>query len=166
METLIRDLLEFSRLGASTIKPVSLNLGNSVQWALFSLDSSIREQKAVIQFADLPDVIADESQMIQLFQNLIGNALKYRGAEAPVVQISAEELDGEWLISVRDNGIGIEPQYNDQIFKVFKRLHGHAIPGTGMGLAICRKIVENHGGKLWVESDGKSGADFRFTLSK
>lgn len=166
METLIRDLLQYSRLGASAMRRVSLNLGNAVQWALFNLDASIREHKATVQFGGLPEVIADESQMAQLFQNLIGNALKYRSAEPPIIQISAEELDEEWLISVRDNGIGIEAKYNDQIFKVFRRLHGHTIPGTGMGLAICRKIVETHGGRLWVESDGKTGSEFRFTLQK
>jgi light-regulated signal transduction histidine kinase (bacteriophytochrome) len=165
METLIRDLLEYSRIGTG-MRPGPLNLASAVQWALFKLDANVREHNAVVQFSDLPEVVADESRMSQLFEHLIGNALKYRSKVAPLVAISAEELDEEWVVSVRDNGIGIEDRYKNQVFQVFKRLHGQSIPGTGIGLAICRKIVETHGGKLWVESDGKNGSDFRFTLPK
>jgi light-regulated signal transduction histidine kinase (bacteriophytochrome) len=165
LEALIRDLLEYSRIGTS-MRPASLNLGSGVQWALFKLDASLREHNAVVQFSNLPEVIADESRMSQLFQHLIDNALKYRSELAPVIIISAEELDNDWTISVQDNGIGIEAKYQNQIFQVFKRLHGESIPGTGMGLAISRKIVESHGGRLLVESDGKTGSDFRFTLPK
>jgi PAS domain S-box-containing protein len=167
MRTLIEDLLKYSRIGAATGgRRVYLDLGNAVQWAMLDLDAKIREQKAAVKHDDLPEVIADESQMAQLFQNLISNALKYKSDLPPLIDISAEELDEDWLISVRDNGIGIDPKYSETIFGVFKRLHGRDVPGTGIGLAICRKIVENHGGKLWVESDGKNGSNFRFTLPK
>lgn len=167
MRTLIEDLLRYSRIGGATGgRRVYMELGNAVQWAMLDLDATIREQKATVKYDDLPEVIADESQMAQLFQNLISNALKYKGDLPPLIDISAEEQDDDWVISVRDNGIGIDPKYSQTIFGVFKRLHGREVPGTGIGLAICRKIVENHGGKLWVESDGKSGSNFRFTVPK
>lgn len=167
MRTLIEDLLRYSRIGAATGgRRVYMELGSAVQWAMLDLDAKIREQKATVKYDDLPEVIADESQMAQLFQNLISNALKYKGDLPPLIDISAQEQDDDWLISVRDNGIGIDPKYSQTIFGVFKRLHGREVPGTGIGLAICRKIVENHGGKLWVESDGKSGSNFRFTVPK
>jgi PAS domain S-box-containing protein len=167
MNTLISDLLQYSRIGAAAdLKRTPVELGNALQWALLNLDRSIRDHQATVHFDALPEVVANESQMVQLFQNLVGNSLKYKGDLAPVIQVGAEETEEEWVISVRDNGMGIEPQYNDRIFGVFKRLHGRDIPGTGIGLAICRKIVENHGGRIWVESDGKNGSNFRFTLPK
>jgi light-regulated signal transduction histidine kinase (bacteriophytochrome) len=101
-----------------------------------------------------------------LFQNLISNSLKYKSEHPPRIHIGSEDTEDEWVITVRDNGIGIEPQYHTQVFGVFKRLHGRDIPGTGIGLAICRKIVETHGGRIWIESDGKAGSAFRFTLPK
>jgi PAS domain S-box-containing protein len=165
MNTLISDLLQYSRIGAaSDLKRTPIELGNALQWALLNLDRSIRDHKATVLFDSLPEVVANESQMVQLFQNLIGNSLKYKGDLPPLIQVGADEGEEEWVISVRDNGVGIEPQYSDRIFGVFKRLHGREIPGTGIGLAICRKIVENHGGRIWVESDGKNGSNFRFTL--
>jgi len=112
----------------------------------------------------LPTVRGDQVQLAQLFQNLISNAIKYRGSESPRIQISVELGDGEWLLAVHDNGQGIDPAYHDRIFGVFKRLHGSEYPGTGIGLAICKRIVEKHGGRVWVESEAGQGATFRFSI--
>jgi signal transduction histidine kinase len=167
MHTLISDLLTYSRVGAaSELKRAPFPLGNALQWALLNLDHSLREQKATVTYDEMPEVIANESQMTQLFQNLLSNALKYKGNLPPLIHVGAEDDGDEWTISVRDNGEGINPEYKDHIFGVFKRLHGREVSGTGIGLAICRKIVENHGGHIWVESDGKNGSNFRFTLPK
>jgi light-regulated signal transduction histidine kinase (bacteriophytochrome) len=141
-----------------------VNLNSVVQWALLNLERSVRESGAQVVFSELPVVSVDESQMVQLFQNLLSNALKYRSGEVPRIEVASQETEGAHTISVRDNGIGIEPAYQKQIFTAFKRLHGREVPGTGLGLALCRKIVEGHGGRIWVESDGKRGSTFKFTL--
>ncbi|MGA8597081.1 MAG: ATP-binding protein [Bryobacteraceae bacterium] len=167
MNTLISDLLTYSRVGpASELKRAPFELANALQWALLNLDHSFRERNATATRDELPEVIANESQMTQLFQNLLSNSLKYRSSLPPLIHVAAEDSGDEWIISVRDNGVGIKPEYANHVFGVFKRLHGRDVPGTGIGLAICRKIVENHGGRIWVESDGKNGSDFRFTLPK
>jgi len=167
MNTLIHDLLMFSRVGAGEkLRRTPVMLRNAVQFARLNLDRSIKEENATITEDDLPEVVADETQMVQLFQNLISNSLKYKSEHPPRIHIGSEDTEDEWVITVRDNGIGIEPQYHTQVFGVFKRLHGRDIPGTGIGLAICRKIVETHGGRIWIESDGKAGSAFRFTLPK
>ena len=167
MHTLISDLLTYSRVGAaSELKRAPFQLGNALQWALLNLDHSLREKKATVTYDEMPEVIANESQMTQLFQNLLSNSLKYKGDLPPLIHVGAESDGDEWIVSVRDNGEGIKPEYKDHIFGVFKRLHGREVSGTGIGLAICRKIVENHGGRIWVESDGKNGSNFRFTLPK
>ncbi|MBI4800878.1 MAG: hypothetical protein HY794_19485, partial [Desulfarculus sp.] len=120
---------------------------------------------AVVTSDPLPTVRADAGQLGQLLQNLVGNALKFRGAESPRVHVSAKREGGEWVFSVRDNGIGIEPQYLERIFGVFQRLHTRAeYPGTGIGLAICRRIVERHKGRIWVESRPGQGAAFYFSI--
>jgi signal transduction histidine kinase len=167
MNLLIRDLLAYSRVGmAADLKRSSVNLNHSLQWALLNLDRSIQEKKATVTHDELPEVVASDSQMVQVLQNLIGNSLKYQSDLPPLIHVGAEETEDEVIVSVRDNGIGIDPQYAKQIFGVFKRLHGRDIPGTGIGLAICRKIVENHGGRIWVESDGSNGSTFYFTLPR
>ena len=167
MNTLISDLLTYSRVGAaSALKRAPFELSNALQWALLNLDRSIHEYKATVTHDDLPEVIANESQMTQLFQNLLSNSLKYKSSLPPLIHVAAEDSGDEWLVSVRDNGVGIKPEYANHVFGVFKRLHGRDVPGTGIGLAICRKIVENHGGRIWVKSDGKNGSDFRFTIPK
>ena len=115
----------------------------------------------------MPHICADYSQMVQLFQNLIGNALKYRSNESPQIFISSRKEDDHWLFSVEDNGIGIDPQYNDQIFRIFRRLHTHdEYEGTGIGLAIVDRILGRHGGRIWVESELGKGSTFYFTIPK
>jgi light-regulated signal transduction histidine kinase (bacteriophytochrome) len=162
MTALIRDLLTYSRLGSPQRK--NIQLGSLVQWAMMNLNTSIREANAQIVYADLPEAAVDEMQTVQLFQNLFSNALKFRSAMPPRIEIAAEDGADAHIISVRDNGIGIEPRFQEQIFGVFKRLHGREVPGSGIGLALCRKIVEGHGGKIWVESSLGQGSVFKFTL--
>jgi PAS domain S-box-containing protein len=166
MNTLIHDLLVYSRVGSGTLRRRPVDLGNALQWALLNIEPSIKEYRATVTYDRLPKLIVDEGQMSQLFQNLIGNSLKYRSELPLSVHVSADEAEDEWTLTVRDNGIGIEPRFQQHIFGVFKRLHGREVPGTGMGLAICRRIVESHGGRIWVESDGKNGSAFRFALPK
>jgi chemotaxis family two-component system sensor kinase Cph1 len=112
----------------------------------------------------LPSVLGQDAQIVQVFQNLIGNAIKYRSEALPRVQVRAQKNEHEWVFSVRDNGIGIRPEYQGIIFRLFKRLHGREIPGTGMGLAICSKIIERHRGRLWVSSQPGAGSEFFFSL--
>ena len=128
-----------------------------------NLQTAISDSAAVIHVGRLPTVDWDKVQLVQVFQNLISNAIKYRAGHAPDIKIGAEQQDGQWIISVQDNGIGIPSEYHDQIFRVFNRLHGREYPGTGIGLAICKKIVEEHHGRIWVESAGSgTGSTFRF----
>jgi chemotaxis family two-component system sensor kinase Cph1 len=134
--------------------------------ALLNLNVAITESDARVFSGILPTVYAEEIALVQIFQNLIGNALKYRGDLPPEIHISAENTEGAWQFAVRDNGIGIEPRHKAVIFGVFKRLNGSKYPGAGIGLAICRKLVERHGGRIWVESAGCAGATFKFTLTE
>jgi chemotaxis family two-component system sensor kinase Cph1 len=133
--------------------------------ALANLQVAIKKSDAVITHDPLPTVTADGIQMVQLFQNLIENGIKFHDQNQPQVHISAKEQDEDWLFSFRDNGIGIDPEYKDRIFLIFKRLHAKGeFAGTGVGLALCKKIVERHGGKIWVESEVGKGATFCFTI--
>src|SRR3954451_15543051 len=165
MESLIRGLLQYAQSGdeAGERRPVCLkSLINDV---LAKLELEIRETDAEILYGDLPTVVADQLQLSQLFQNLIGNALKYRHpGRTPQVRISADRHESQCVLAVEDNGLGIEPRHQERIFAPLKRLHGAEIPGTGIGLAVCRKIVERHGGRIWVESELGKGAKFCFTL--
>ncbi len=166
MQALIRDLLALSRAGRAAQKKEKVSLRECADLALEALAMRVKETGAQIIHDKLPDVWGDSTLLTQLYQNLIGNALKFSGDQRPIIQLTFEERDGSQVFGVKDNGIGVEPKYAREIFKPFRRLHGRAeYEGSGVGLAICRKIVERHGGKIWVESEPGKGAHFRFTLS-
>ncbi len=165
MREMIQDLLAYSRLDNETgpIEPVELK--TVVESTLASLEQRIEEESATVHVGDLPTVAVDANQLEMVFQNLIGNAIKYQGERPPEIEIGAERENGTWRIRVTDNGIGIDPAYTDQIFEIFQRLHGQEdYPGTGIGLALCRKIVRGHDGEIWVESEPGEGSTFYFTL--
>jgi light-regulated signal transduction histidine kinase (bacteriophytochrome) len=165
MQTLVRDLLAFSRVGRDGNEPRLVDMNLAVKSAVTNLESTIAETQAKIEYSQLPSVMADLSQFSQLFQNLIGNAIKFRGKDAPRITISAEKKDRQWQFAVADNGIGIDPEYAESIFVIFKRLHTREeYPGSGIGLAICKKVIEQHGGRIWMESQPGQGSTFRFTL--
>ena len=165
MQAVINDLLQYSRVGKRGGSLTPTDVGAAFEAARANLRAAIGESGAQVTSEGLPIVMGDRTQLVQLFQNLIGNAIKFRSEDPPRVHVEAERRDGEWLFAVRDNGIGIEPQYAGRIFMIFQRLHSRTeYPGTGIGLAICKKIVERHGGELWVESVPGEGSTFRFTL--
>ncbi len=165
MQRLIEDLLAFSRVGTCGLTREALPLNEVVKQATDDLGPMIREHGAEITCDELPVVKGDRLQLAQLFQNLIANAIKFKREDPPSIEITSERKDGEWVIHVRDHGIGIEPQYFDRIFVIFQRLHGRTkYPGTGIGLAIGKKIVERHGGRIWVTSEPGGGTTFHFTL--
>ncbi len=166
MEHLIRDLLEFSKIESDRETPFTAVSGDlALDEACSNLLARIEECGAKITRGQLPCVHGDRIQLCRLFQNLVGNAIKYRHPDRPpCIKISAERRAADWVFSVKDNGVGIEPEYTEKVFGIFKRLHGRDNPGTGMGLAICRKIVTRHGGRIWVESTPDFGSTFYFTL--
>jgi PAS domain S-box-containing protein len=167
MQTLIRDLLSYSRVDARSRPFTQIPFVEIVNDALTLLDSSIHDSGAQVTWDTLPVIMGDRSQLVQLVQNLIGNGLNYRGDQPPRIHVSAERRGAEWMFSVRDNGIGIDPKYHEQIFEIFKRLHDQKeYPGTGIGLAVCRRVVNRHGGKIWVESEPGHGSTFCFTISE
>ena len=166
MRRLIEDLLSFSRAQNSglVLRPTEMELALDV--ALANLRSSIDESGAIITHDKLPRATVDAARMVQVFQNLVGNAIKYRRPEKTVrvhISVSRQGLE-EWLLGVEDNGLGFEPQYSEQIFGMFKRLYGKEIPGTGIGLAICKKVIESHGGRIWATSKPGVGSHFHFTV--
>jgi light-regulated signal transduction histidine kinase (bacteriophytochrome) len=166
MQILINDLLAYSRVGTRG-KPLGPTDCNAVlKMALDNLARSMKESSATITHDPLPTVLADEVQLTQLFQNLIANAIKFRGQNPPRIHLSAEKQGPQWVFSVRDNGIGIAPEQQERIFIIFQHLHHRSkYPGTGIGLAICKKIVERHGGRIWVESQPDHGSNFYFSLA-
>jgi signal transduction histidine kinase len=165
MQILIKDLLAYSQVGTQGIQLKPMDSELAVAQAVANLKSAIEEKKAVVTYDTLPTVIADSSHLSRLFQNLIGNAVKFSGEELPKVHISAERKGNQWLFSVHDNGIGIDPNNQDRIFIIFQRLHtSEEYEGTGIGLAICKRIVERHGGNIWVESAPGKGSTFYFTI--
>lgn len=165
MQRLIQDLLAYSRVstGGQQFEPTSV--GIALNHALGNMVRAVKESGAMITHDPLPAVMGDEKQLVQLFQNLLSNAIKFSGEQPPRIHISAKPSAAGWLFSIHDNGIGIDPQYADRIFIIFQRLHTRAeYPGTGIGLAICKKIVERHGGRIWVKSEPSKGATFYFTI--
>jgi light-regulated signal transduction histidine kinase (bacteriophytochrome) len=164
MQTLLGDLLAYSRVGTlrATLEPTDLE--QVFEDSLRNLKSAIDESGAVVTHDPLPTLLADGTQMLQLLQNLIGNAIKYRSQKPPEIHLAAKRRDRLWTFCVQDNGIGFDPKHAERIFIIFQRLHHRdEYPGTGIGLAICKKIVERHGGRIWAESDS-SGSQFVFTI--
>jgi PAS domain S-box-containing protein len=165
MKTLINDLLIYSRVGTASKPYLPISGDEIFSRATANLRIVIEESGAEVTHDPLPTVLADDTQIVQLFQNLIGNALKFRSEETPSIHVGVAEKEGEWVFTFKDNGIGIEPEYKERIFIIFQRLHlSTDYPGTGIGLAVCKKIVERHGGKIWVESELGQGATFTFTM--
>ncbi len=165
MQGLIQDLLAYSRVGSRGLEMVPTSSEEALEQALTNLRGAIEGSGAIVTHGRLPTVLADETQLIQLFQNLVGNAIKYQDPGIPRVQISAARSGRKWTFSVQDNGLGIDSEYFDKIFGMFQRLHKREeFVGTGIGLAICKKIVERHGGTMWVESEPGHGSTFSFVL--
>lgn len=165
MQSLINGLLQYSRVGTHG-KPFKLVQCDTIlDKALANLQMLLTESGAQVTHDPLPTLIADSTQLLQLFQNLIDNACKFRDDNVPQIHVSARLERGQWLFSVTDNGIGIDPEFAERIFVIFQRLHGRAeFPGTGLGLAICKKIVERHRGRIWVEFGNRKGTTFCFTI--
>jgi signal transduction histidine kinase len=165
MHVLLNDMLAYSRVTEGEAKvfgPTDCSV--ILKAALMNLQATIKDSDAVVTSDPLPVIAADDSQLTQVFQNLISNSIKYRRTERPHIHVSAELVKGDWLFSVKDNGMGIDERYKERIFGIFKRLHGKELPGTGMGLAICKRIVERHSGRIWVDSIPGEGSNFRFSL--
>jgi light-regulated signal transduction histidine kinase (bacteriophytochrome) len=167
MYELINGLLLYSRIARNEATFTNVDLNKILMEVKANLNPLIKERNCLIECVDLPIVLADRNQMLQLFQNLVSNGIKYCDDKNPHISISAIKKKSNYIISVKDNGIGIESQYFDKIFEIFKRLHlRDKYPGTGLGLAICKKIVENHNGKICVESEPGKGSNFSFTLPR
>jgi signal transduction histidine kinase len=165
MQSLIEDLLHLSRVGSEGKSFELLDCHDVLGEALSMLERSISERRAIITHSPLPKLEADRAQLVQLFQNLIDNAIKYCPNETPTVHIEASRAGRNWIFSLKDNGIGLAPDHTERIFQIFQRLHTRdEYPGTGIGLALCKKIVELHGGRIWVESEVGKGSTFRFTI--
>ena len=161
---LVESLVRYFRAG-SALRRSELSLKLPVDLATFKIQALLKESGGTLTVDELPIATIDEGQFTTVFEQLLTNALRYRrNGNAPEVHVKAEEDSAAWIVSVADNGPGIETQYQEQVFEPLKRLHGKQIPGVGLGLSICRKIVGAHGGKIWVESDGKQGSDFKFTV--
>ncbi|HSH94096.1 MAG TPA: ATP-binding protein, partial [Roseimicrobium sp.] len=165
MHTLIQDVLAYSRVDSQALQLQPIPFREVFNDAVALLETSIRETGGEVTCDELPTVAGDHPQLVQLMQNLIGNALKYRGPEPPRVHVSVKPGECEWIFSVRDNGIGITAKHHERIFEIFRRLHNQQeYPGTGIGLAICRRVVHRHGGRIWVESEAGHGSTFYFTI--
>jgi signal transduction histidine kinase len=165
MQRLITDLLAFSRVGHNTAGFRLQPMADCIAAALVNLEAAVEETSADVTVSDMPDVLGDTSLLVSLWQNLIGNSLKFRSSEPPRVAIDVERLDREWLFSITDNGIGIEPRFAQKIFVIFQRLHGRdSYPGTGIGLALGQKIVDFHGGRIWLDTSDRTGTRICFTL--
>ncbi len=167
MQELINDLLLYSRVDTKGKEFVPTDCSEIVAIALANLRVSISESTAVVNCVELPVISADKSQLLQVFQNLIGNAIKFRSSENPSITVSAHDAGKNWLFEVEDNGLGFDMKYGERIFVIFQRLHTKEMyPGSGIGLAVCKKIIERHGGSIWAESEPGKGAKFSFTMPK
>ncbi len=167
MQGLISDLLAYSRVGTRGEPLQATDSHAALGEAIHNLSTALDESGALVTNGDLPVVSADRSQLVQLFQNLLGNAIKFRGRESPRVHVWAEARGDEWVFGVRDNGIGIAAQHFARIFVIFQRLHSREeYPGTGIGLALCKRVVERHGGRIWVASEPGKGSCFYFSLRR
>jgi PAS domain S-box-containing protein len=156
------DYWEVTELGGKSLSPVDCN--HALSHTLLNLQTAIQESGATVTSDPLPTVVAEDAMLVQVFQNLIGNSIKYRGEAAPRIHISAVRIAEGWLFSVRDNGVGIDPKDAEWVFGMFKRLHEKEVPGTGIGLALCKKVVQRRGGRIWVEPEAGGGAVFKFTI--
>ena len=167
MHVLINDLLTYSRIGTKGTPFKLISTDDIMKEVLKNLSVTIDENKAEITYHSLPSIVADKNQFIQLFQNLLANAIKFKGKDVTKITIKAEETDEGWNFSIKDNGIGMDSEFTDRIFVIFQRLHNRSeYPGTGIGLAVCKKIVERHGGRIWVESKQGVGSTFHFIIPK
>ena len=165
MQQLIADLLRYSRVGSRGQPFADTDTEAVLARAVANLQTAVQENDALLTHDPLPTVRGDATQLMQLFQNLVGNGLKFRSDRRPQIHVSARRVGGQWEFSVRDNGIGIAPEYWEQIFIIFQRLHTRKkYPGTGIGLALCKKIVERHGGRIWLDSRPGEGTTFYFTI--
>ena len=165
MQTQINDLLAYSRVTTQGSLFEATNCSDIFEKAVTNLTAVIEESGGMVTRDPLPTLPADASQLVSVFQNLIGNGIKYHGDQPPHIHVSAVESGDEWIFSFKDNGIGIESEFSERIFQIFQRLHSQAkYAGTGIGLAICKKVVERHGGRIWVESALQKGSTFYFTL--
>jgi light-regulated signal transduction histidine kinase (bacteriophytochrome) len=165
MYRLITDFLIYSRVGTERAQQSEVDCNNVLKQSLDNLRAAISDSKATVKNYKLPVIWGNELQIIQVFQNLIANAIKYKGEDPPVIEISAEKKGNMWQFAVKDNGIGIEQWFSERIFIVFQKLHDpQKYPGSGIGLALCKRVVEKHGGKIWFESEVGKGSTFYFTL--
>jgi light-regulated signal transduction histidine kinase (bacteriophytochrome) len=165
IEALLKGLLEYWEVtGQQQDSLAQIDCGAVLAKSLLNLHAAIAESSAIVTSDPLPTVMAEEVLLTHVFQNLISNSIKYRSEEAPRIHVSAEKYPEGWLFAVRDNGVGIDPQDFERVFGMFKRLHGKEISGTGIGLALCRKVIERKGGKIWVESEVGRGSTFKFTI--
>jgi light-regulated signal transduction histidine kinase (bacteriophytochrome) len=166
MRELVNGLLEYSKVGTKKVELETVDLGAIVGHAVRNLKLAIEESHAIVTIGDLPNIQGDRVQLLQLFQNLFANSIKFRGTETPQIRVSAEGKGEWWTFCVRDNGIGFDPRFSEEIFGVFRRLHKQEYPGSGLGLAICKRNVERHGGKIWAESQPGRGASFFVRLPR
>jgi signal transduction histidine kinase len=167
MQNLLGGLAEFAFATDPKVRASrKVRLDLPLRQALLRLDDEIRASDAKVSYADLPEVTGEIDRLELVFQHLIGNAIRYRKDRAPEIEVSAESNDDKWIVRVSDNGPGIPPDFREMIFEPYSRLHGRELPGNGLGLAICREIVERLGGKIWVESSARGGAVFLFTLRR
>ncbi len=166
MSQLIDDLLAYSRVGRSEIARDKVDTGAIVDGILERLEGPIGEARAEVHVGSLPVVSGDPGMLEQVFQNLLSNAIKFASGDSPRIEVSAAQDSGDWRFVVADDGEEIDPAHYEQIFEMFKRLHGRSVPGTGIGLAICKRIIERHGGEIWVEPAADGGNAFVFTISR